>query len=147
MDTGSLFPQELCSRNVLSMWELLPASSGTAHPMGNLEESVVSLGSSAEGRVFGWPSRAQGANRLCWECSAVGLETGAGCRDVLCLHQVESSGVFAPVPRQLRQLQLPYCWVHGVQFLWVPVKCQSWAEEQPQCSQAWKCHQRIRTWL
>lgn len=48
------------------------------------------------------------------------LERGARPRDVLCLHQMETSGVFAPVPRQLGQLQLPYCWVHRVQFLWGP---------------------------
>lgn len=28
-----VFPQGLCSRKMLSMWELLPASSRTAHPM------------------------------------------------------------------------------------------------------------------
>lgn len=47
--------------------------------------------------------------------------------------------------RQLRQLQLPYCWAHRVQFLWAPGKCQSCGEEQPHCCQGWKCHQRIRT--
>lgn len=85
----------------------------------------VSLGSSAEVKALGcpggcWPSRAWWANRLCWECSAVDLERGAGPRDVLCLHQMETSGVLAPVPRQLGQLQLPCCWVHRVQFLWGP---------------------------
>lgn len=66
---------------MLSVWELLPASSRT-HPMENLRSLLwVSLGSSAEGRVFG----ALGANRLCWECSAVDLERGAAHRDVLCL--------------------------------------------------------------
>lgn len=92
---------------------------------GKSEESAVDVtGQLSRGKGFScpggcWPSRALGANRLCWECSAVDLERGAGRRDVLCLHQMESLGVFAPVPRQL---QLLHCWVHRAQFLWGPCK-------------------------
>lgn len=48
-----VFPQELCSRNVLSVWELLIHEE-------NLRNLLwVSLGSSAEGKVLGCPGSKQ----------------------------------------------------------------------------------------
>lgn len=104
----------------------------------------VSWGCSAEWKAESgsWPSRALGVNRMCWECSAVDLERGASVpRDVLCLHQIESLRCVSTCFRQLRQLQLPYCWVHKVQFLCGP--CE--VPELWHWSQGWKCCQRIRT--
>lgn len=92
-----VFPQELCSRTCCPCGRAV-------HPMRKIGAVCCGCHWAAQQRegCLAAPGAAGPAEprgrRGCAECSAVGLERGAGPRHVLCLHQMESSGVLAPGP-------------------------------------------------